>query len=337
MLFFSLALPLCAYSQTIQYSAELNNLAVGSRQIALGEAGVALPLSIMSAYYNPATLSFLRNYQANVEYANLYEGLARHICIGLEAPLQQDITVGGIYSAFSSGNIPLFDSLPGTYEERLATDSLRATGVARGSFRNDQNLIMFPLAKLFPLPGIYTTGLSYPLPIELSFGCNFKIYWQTFNPRQVVRLGMNFNCDVGLLARFGVDYDLVKKRVSRELFIGVMVRDALPTRVVWVYSPQNYEEPLERTELFGVSYIDRSGFLATDWIVTASLVRSFGISYQAGIEAVWWEMVSLRAGVVGRTPVIGAGIRYKRYSIDYSLRFDELAISPVRLTAGLTF
>jgi hypothetical protein len=34
---------------------------------------------------------------------------------------------------------------------------------------------------------------------------------------------------------------------------------------------------------------------------------------------------------------VGAGIRYKRYFLDYSFRFDELAYSVARIAAGVQY
>ncbi|MDD5673728.1 MAG: hypothetical protein PHC61_06180, partial [Chitinivibrionales bacterium] len=248
-----------AVNSKTRYASELSNLPIGCRTIALGDAGVALPLDASSAFYNPGALPFLSNHQVLLEYADLYNGLSSQVFGALCTQVQKDVVLAVLYSGFYSGAMAQNDTLPGTLEQRIQDPTLRADGSSTGLFYNYQNLIIVPLAKRFNLPLPRVPGFSYPLPCEVGLGLNFKGYWQTFNIEQKVRMGLSLNLDLGAMLRFGLDYDLRRAIVSREINLGIAVRDALPTRVSWVGSPENYQESVARSELFGIAYIDRSG------------------------------------------------------------------------------
>ena len=74
------------------------------------------------------------------------------------------------------------------------------------------------------------------------------------NPENVKRLGMGANLDAGLLGRIGLDYDLKKKEVCRNLILGISLRDFLPGEIVWINSMRNYREPFRLSQYYGIAY-----------------------------------------------------------------------------------
>jgi len=323
--------------ETILYSGEVSRLPVGARTAAMGDAAVSLPLDAPSAYWNPAAPSLMRKYQIWLEGASLYGGLSNQAVVAANVPLLQQIGVAVVYAPFYSGDIPLFDSLP---------EGTRSDGTSSASFHNVQNALSLSVAKgfSFPLPRFGGLG-GYPLPVDIGVGLGFKAVWQTIAPTSNVRMGMNINCDLGLLARFGLDYDIVKKRVNREFTLGVSAKDVLPSKMIWINS-----------QYFGLSYIDKSGLLRSNWTVAISMHRTFeeGLNsrsrnendrrrvgylatYHAGIEADILEMVGIRVGISDRMPELGAGVHYKNFSLDYAFKFDSIEFSPVRLSLAVTF
>lgn len=321
----------------IWYAAELNRMPAGCRSVAMGNCGVAQPFDAASIVWNPAAASFARSTELSAEYASLYGGLSSQACAAFRAPLQDGMGVGITYEPFFSGDINQWDSLPGTYLQRQMDPSLRADGSSRGIFTNTQNTLSLILAKLFTLPIARPTSYSYPLPIELAAGLGFKGYWQTMNPKGKLRMGMNVNCDLGLLLHIGIDYDVLKKAVCREFFAGISVKDALGTKVMWLHSPTDYQEKVQAAEYFGFSYVDKTSILGAHWTVTVGGERSYTTVFHGGIEAQYWDMVAFRAGLSDKTATLGVGVTYKAYCLDYAFSFDDIAYSPLRLSLGYAF
>lgn len=317
----------------------------GCRIAAMGDAGVALPIHAPSIYWNPAASGFLSNYEVWAEGAVLYGGLSKHAAGFLQVPLQQEIGVGIYYTPFFSGGIPKYDSI---------ASGTRSDGVPLGYFRDNQHQLALAVAKRFsfPLPRSMSIG-GYPLPLDIAAGLSFKGFWHVFDPDGTTRFGVNINCDLGVLVRVGLDYNVAKKEVQREVTLGATLKNALSSKVVWVNSPYHYEEPVYNSQYFGLAYMDRSGFLFADWIVALSMHRGMGerqfgrtpgetgvgyvMTYHAGIEAGLWKTVMLRAGVSDRIPELGVGISYRRFRLDYAFRFDTIASSPIRLGFGVYF
>jgi hypothetical protein len=176
------------------------------------------------------------------------------------------------------------------------------------------------------------------LPLECAAGVSFKGYWQTISIRKKMRMGMNFNCDAGITLHLGLDYDVVRKITTREIYAGISIKDALGTKVVWLHSPDGYQEKVDSDEYMGISYVDKTGILGANWTLTVAGERFYGKkTVHCGIEAQWWNMLSFRAGLSDKTPALGAGIQYKRIILDYALSFDELAFAPLRLSLGYVF
>jgi hypothetical protein len=324
--------------QDIRYAGDVLRLPAGSDIAALGDAGVALPRHAASVWWNPSAPVFFKQREISIEVADLYQGLSQQGCFAFSSPVQAGVSAAVLYLPFFSGDIALQDSLPGaTYEERLANPELRSDGMAEGVFQNYHHVVLLSLGKLFSLSLPRPPGVSYPRPFDIGIGCNFKGYWQTMNPRDKVRMGMNINLDAGATFSIGLDYDLVKKETSRRVLLGVALRDFLPSPVVWVHSPDEYQEPVKSTQHYGVSYIDRSGEWGGNWVATFALQKEYDLTYHAGIEGEFWNTVAFRAGLSNRVPSLGAGIHYRHYFLDYTFRFDDLAWSFFRLTLGAQF
>jgi hypothetical protein len=321
----------------IEYAAELNTVPVGCRATAMGNTGIALPFDAVGMFWNPAAASYVNSYEVSAEYAQLYGGLSSQACAAFRAPLRDAMSVGVIYEPFFSGEISRWDTLPGTYLQRQMDPTLRADGSNEGSFSNNQNILSLTLAKLFDLPVPRPASYAYPLPVDLSLGVSFKGYWQTMDPDGKLRMGVNVNCDVGAVLHVGLDYDMTSQSVSREIFGSIALRDALGTQVTWLHSPDNYQEPVDRLQDYGISYVDKTGILSAWWTVSFSIEKSYSVTYHAGIEALFWEMLAFRAGMSQNVPTLGAGVRYKRYYLDYAFSFDDVSYSPLRVSLGYRF
>lgn len=344
----------------VLYASEVTRLPLGCRVAAMGDAGVALPQHGPGAYHNPAVPALLSGYEVWVEGARLYGGLSNQGALALMAPLQEALYVSALYAPFFSGHIIEYDTLPSTYLERLSNDQLRADGSQNnGYFHNNQHVVIASLARRFALPVPRPPGMSVPLPVDLAGGLNVKYVWQTLTPGDKVRLGMNVNLDMGLLLRVGVDYDLETEKIVRQVCVGAAVRNIVPTEMVWVNSPQNYREPVDNSQYYGLAYVDDVGLGPVTWRASLALHRRldgiaeeradgtvkyktfFENSYHYGAEVGLWDVVDLRAGLSDRVPTLGAGVHYgtdaMMFHVDYAFRFDRISTSPLRLALGVEF
>jgi len=343
----ALTIDACA-DTAILYSAENRQLPVGARLSALGDAGAALPLGTHALYYNPASLSFLKKYECWVEGAVLYSGLSRHAVVAGGAPVQQDLAIGLLAAPYFSGGIPVYDTLPGTYADRLSDPTMRSNGEAQGVFTNDQYVSLLSIARKFTFDLPRPSGIGgLPLPLDIGLGCNISVLAQTMDPGGTLRMGMNINCDVGAIVRIGVDYDMARKEVSRQFCLGAGMLNVLPTAYMWLHSPYQYEEPVYNAQYYGISYADETGFLHADWLAALDLHRAkaetaganaeWVETLHAGLEARFWKMVSIRCGISDRTPTLGAGLEWHDFFLDYAFRLDAIDFSPVRIAVGGSF
>lgn len=322
----------------VRYANEFNQIPLGCRANAMGNTGVALPYSDFSAFWNPAIAAYGEKFVISVEGAKLYGGMSSLGALYFMAPVQSGVVAGLNYAAFFPGSITQWDTLPGTYEEIQEQQLYSQNGYAnKGVFHNNQHRITATVAKYFSLPVRRSVSHAVPLPVDISAGLNIKALWQTMTPDDDVRMGMNINIDLGVALRLGVDYDFTKKRLKRELLVGLSWIDLLPTKMKWLHSWENYEEDTKLFQHYGLTYIDRSGFLKGNWTVSIALQKQYDVSVHAGLEGEFFEIVAFRVGFSDKIATLGCGVHYSRFSLDYSFSFDEMEYSPLRLTAGVKF
>lgn len=339
VLFLHLCMVPLAGEETIRYAAEMTRLPAGSDIAAMGDAGVALPGRASSAVWNPASAAYNQQYQFSAEGADLYRHLSQHGCFSGSAPLINNSGVAVHYQPFYSGVIEEYDTIP---------EASGFNGLTRykpkGYFKNYQHLLTIGVARKISLTMPRFSEAAFKLPFEIAAGGNLKAFVQYMNPGGDRYMGLGYNMDIGMSARMGVDYDIDKKEVSREIQLGVSIRDVLPTDIIWIYSnadvwmysPSAYREEFTYAQYYGVSYTDKSSDMPFDWTVALSLHKEYKVTYHGGIEMLFMKKVLFRAGLSDKTPVFGTGLRYKSLFVDYAFRFDAVAISYARLTAGIT-
>lgn len=325
--------------EEIRYTADVSRLPVGGDVAALGDVGVVLPRHASGTIWNPASSVFLPTYEVSAEGADLYTTLAQQGCFAGSIPIRNNLSTAVCYQPFYSGLLWQYDSIP---------DAVNFSGLTRhkptGYFKNYHHTMHISLARLFSVGFPRFSGTSLPRPLDIAIGSSLKMYLQTMDPGRRMHIGMGYNADFGIITRLGLDYDVRKNRVSRELFLGAAFRDILPTEVIWayseneqwLYSKDDYREPYHFAHYYGIAFTDKSGDLYAHWTVALSLHKEYTVSYHGGVEALFWEKVFFRAGFSHKTPTLGAGIRLRRWYIDYAFRVEEIALSFARLTVGIT-
>lgn len=321
----------------IRYAADMAHLPAGAEIAAMGDVGVVLPKRASSVIWNPASVSFANQVELSAEIADIYRGLSRQACFALRIPHRGQIASSIVYVPFLSGDIPLFDSLPSTYEESLKDVSLRSDGIPKGYFQNNQHMMILTMGKMLSLKMPTIPGSGLPRPLNISAAFSLKGYWQTMNPKDKKYMGVGVNADLGVMASIGLDYDLTKKVTNRNIILGIAVRDFLPTEIIWVHSPLGYREKIRYSHYYGISYVDKSGDLGGNWTFALGLDKQYTTSLRLGLEAEFWNIAVFRAGLSGKIPTLGAGVHFKRYYLDYAFRFDKVDFSFFRVTLGVLF
>lgn len=320
----------------IRYAGELNHVPIGCKAVGMGNTGVVLQYQAENLFWNPAVTAFTDKYSFYVEGAKLYGGLSSLGTFSCAAPVSDGLSTALFYKAFFPDNIIAWDSLEHSFEKNQYIYPLNGYP-AQGIFHNNHHCIIACIGKRFSIPVSRPSHFSLPLPIDIGTGMNIKVLWQTITPEDKVRMGMNINLDVGLLLRLGVDYDLESKAILREIVFGMSLRDFLPTKMKWLHSYEQYEEPIHGSQFFGMAYYDRSGFLFGNWTVSLAVHKSYDMTLHGGLEGEFFNMVAFRAGIAEKIVSLGAGVHYKNYSLDYTFSFDEIQYTPLRLAAGVQF
>ncbi len=345
------ALILCAFStvysgDTLLYSAPLVQLPVGARALGMGDCAVAVAADAFSIHDNPAAAALVSSHEIGIEGASLYGNISQHASAALVASMENTFNFGALYSVFLSGDIPRFPSLdPGE----------RSDGMAHGYFRDTHHYGLITLAQAYEIPVYRISRIEQlPLPLEIAAGCNIKSYYHSINFSNTQHAGAYVNCDLGALLRVALDYDFKSRTIKRQVHLGFSIKDALPTKMTWLNSPFQYEEPIYHTELYGISYQDKSGFLHADWLVCGAIRRSlrekisrthtssdsttaFLPSYFTGIEARYFDALSLRGGYSAQNFTVGAGLEYRSIRIDYAFIFSAPSASPARISCIVRF
>jgi hypothetical protein len=324
-------------SDEIRYAADMMHFPVGADIAAMGDAGVVLPRRAISAYWNPAASAFLHQYEVSVEGAEMYSGLSRQACATIHAPVQGNTGITLMYLPFYSGKIARYDSLPGTYQERLRVQDKSVFGKPNGYFRNNQHLVVCSVGKLFEFELPRLPGVSLPLSVELGCGADVKGFWHMMDPDGNLTLASGFNADLGVVSSITIDYDLRTKQPIRHVLLAMDLKNILSSSINWQESYDNYIEPFTFSQQYGLSYVDNSGFLGGNWTIALALKKYIDVSYHAGLEVEYLDKVCFRIGLADRVPVLGAGVHLKHFFADYALRFDPVSVSWVRLATGVTF
>lgn len=329
-------------SLEIRYAGEILHIPVGADVAAMGDAGVVLPRRAVSVHWNPASAGMLESYEASLEYAGLYWGMSHHGAVAFHAPLRGETGMTGLIIPFYSGAITTYDTLTGTYHERLLDPSKRADGTGTGVLTDNQNLFLLALGKRFSIPMPRSSFSGKPLSIDFGIGGAFRGLTHTIKYDEKVRMGMNANIDAGFLARIGLDYDFQAKETIRSITFGATFKNFIPGNVSWAHSDDGsgkgeYREPLKAIQYYGVAYADESQLLGGDWVFSLAIHNDYQVSYHGGVEALFWDIAAFRAGFSDGVPTLGAGVRYRNYFFDYAFRFDPVDISPLRVVAGVVF
>ena len=304
-----------------KYAGASLELGVGVRAMALGNAATAMHGESELFYHNPASLGLVKTPGFSLMYApsfgSLKSPLANYNHIGGVVPLPGGGTVALNWTRFAVDEIPLYPELKGSsYADRNRDITLRPDGTSLGTFADVEDVVYFSFSKLvekkMPLGWLYLD-----LPIEASFGMNFKMIRQRLYESKASGMGM----DLGTLVRFplGVLFD---KRQLGHFSMGLSWLDASQTSVIWDNQTQ---DKIHRTFMLGFAYeqpFGKWGSLNLFWSQFHKYRRKNLLGAEFAIRN-----LSLRIGKNQAGLTAGAGVNLWKIKVDYafvSSDFDNL-------------
>ncbi|WP_298368940.1 PorV/PorQ family protein [uncultured Lutibacter sp.] len=324
-LFLIFAVQLVSAQSVRKYSNEFLNIGVDAAAFGMGKAVVASSHDVNSAYWNPAGLTKITDYEGAIMHADYFEGIAKYDYVGFAMPVDENSSVGVSLIRFGVDDI-------------LNTTQLIDS---QGNI-NYNNISLFSAAD-------YALNLSYArkLGVEgLSAGLNTKI---------VRRIIGDFATSWGFGLDAGFQYE------KNDWKYGLMLRDITTTFNSWNIDEKEFEKiqnaiPDENQELpetteitlpkaqLGVARYFKVGkdfnllgeldlnlrFTETNDIISTDFVS---IDPAIGFQLDYTKIVYLRLGFgnfqkelqydfteeTSFQPNFGVGFNYKGIQIDYAL------------------
>lgn len=190
-----------AQSNAPKYSNEFMAIGVGARALGMGNAQVALVEDVTGGYWNPASLTGLKEqYQAGVMHAAYFAGIANYDYAGFATPIDSTTFMGVSAIRFGIDNIPdtrfLYDA-----SGAINYDNIRFFSAADYGF-------LFSLAKKMG---------------GFSVGGNLKVIHRT----------------VGSFANaWGYGLDAAARYTSGPWKMGAVLRDATGTFNAWTHNSE---------------------------------------------------------------------------------------------------
>ncbi|TYP98834.1 hypothetical protein C7447_102150 [Tenacibaculum adriaticum] len=318
-------LPLTAIAQFRNYSNEFLNIGVDAAALGMSKAVVASSNDVNSAYWNPAGLVNIKDYQGSLMHASYFAGIATYNFTAFAMPIDKESAVGLSLIRFGVDDIlnttELIDSEGNIDYSRISL------------FSNADYAFNIAYARKMVLDGFH-------------FGANAKIV------RRIIG---------GFASSWGFGFDAGIQFNKNDWKLGLMVRDITTTFNTWVIDeaefekiknaiPDQNQELPETTEItkpkvqFGIARSFVIGryfnllsefdlnmrFAETNDVISTSFVS---IDPAIGFQLDYDNIAFLRAGIgnfqnttefdgsksLSVQPNFGVGFKYKGIQIDYAL------------------
>lgn len=287
-----------------KYRGEVFRIINDPASTAMGFTGVSYPVSLPSTIMNPASLSFAQD-GAYFSHFELYGGFIslENLCFKYNTE-RSDVT-SGFYLTF-------------LHSDPLEITQLRDAnlGIVEGNIEvTGKDAYKFYL---------FTFAFGREVNEFSNFGLNLKLFRENFSNYQENGAGL----DIGYIITF------------KDLNLGVTVRDA-----IFSFFTGNSSETSSPSINFGITKINRELIwnvetdIFTDGHYPGSLlnVSNFSFDLKAGVEYRPTESLGLRLGFYRGYFNAGAGLKIKRFNIDYSISPNPELYTTHKIGAGLCF
>ncbi len=293
-----------------RYAGEFLRIGVGARALGMGSAFMGLSDDGTAAYWNPAGLATLERRELTAMHAEQFGSIVQYDFLSYVMPIGQP---GGARQALGFSLVRLgVDQIPDT----RGLEIIDQNGNGKFDYPEDR-LVVDESRFVFDSDNDVALLISYARDVRPGFsvGGNFKYIRQWLGDS----LRSNgFGLDVGALW-VG----------PRGWSAGARVSDVTTTRILWNTGTNEFIAPALR-----VGAAKTRAFGGRRHIVTAALDVQVGFSdeqlasqahlggvtfdFHPGVEYWIERRVALRAGMEARNFAAGAGIRMRRFGLDYA-------------------
>jgi hypothetical protein len=294
---------------TAKYAGEFMAFGVGGRALAMGSASVAVASDVTAGYWNPAGLAKIDYPQFMLMHDEQFGSLVNFDYAAAAMPMGPKASLGISVMRVGVDNIADTRNAGVDQNGNLTYDPNQFSRV-------DPNRVTYFNAADWSVYATYAVRVSD----DLSYGANIKLIRRSAADHGATGVGF----DLGL-----------RYNAADNLVLGANIQDVTTTLLAWDTGRNELVSPAVR--LGSVYFIDLFGGRfapAVDADIrfenrqTASTFHAGRVSVDVhgGLEFCWKELVSLRAGYSDtKQPTLGAGVRFKKISIDYSFaKFDGL-------------
>ena len=301
---------LAAPAWATRYAGEFLRIGVGARALGMGSAFVGLADDGTASYWNPAGLATLGERQVTAMHAEQFGSIVQYDFLSYVMPVGSP---GKPKQAISVSVVRLgVDDIPDTRGLQIIDQN------GNGKFDYPEDLLVVDESRfVFDSDNDVALVFSYARDVRsgLSLGGNFKYIRQW--------LGDSLRSN-----GFGIDLGLLY--VGRNGFsLGAMLRDATTTRILWNTGTGEFIAPSLR-----LGAAKSRGFKDRRHLVTAALDVQVGFSderlssqahlggvtfeFHPGLEYWFERSLALRAGFEAQNFTAGAGLRYRKFGLDYA-------------------
>jgi hypothetical protein len=295
---------------TAKYAGEFMAFGVGGRALAMGSASVALASDVTAGYWNPAGLAKIDYPQFMLMHDEQFGSLvnfdygAAALPMGPKASLGLSIMRVGVDNIADTRNAGVDQNGNLTYDPNQFS-------------RIDPNRVTYFNAADWSVYVTYAVRHSE----DFSYGANIKLIRRSAAEHGATGIGF----DLGL-----------RYSATENLVLGANIQDVTTTLLAWDTGRNELVSPTVRLgsvyfiDLFGGRFapaLDADLRFENRQIASTLHLGRMSVDLHGGLEFCWKDLVSLRAGYSDtKQPTLGAGVRFKKVSIDYSFaKFDGVS------------
>ncbi len=282
-----------------KYAGEFQELGVGGRACAMGGTGVAQFVDPSVIYFNPAG-SFYASRSVLLMHAENFAGIVKN--------------------EFGSVILPRENMSIGIGLQYLSVNGIKFTSLAdTTSPPNSEN-------PPIPYDTVGTTDLVFYVNgakgnDNISYGANIKVFYR----------------DLSVITGYGGGVDLGLALNMNYLIVGFAVRDFILSPIIWSNGTKETIIPKLSLGVAPVVPLENINSLITLECDITKAIDVDGFDVNMGFEYAYKDFVFGRIGINRGDYTLGAGLRYKRFCLDYALVTHSELQNSSKISAGFTF
>jgi hypothetical protein len=305
-----------------RYAGDFTVIGSGVRALGMGGAFSAIADDGSAIYWNPAGISQIRDSEAQIMRAYLYQNLAYYDNISFCQPLPNEVTIGASWTRLTIDDIPRFseEHLVFNVDMRSIFPDLHLTGEPDGYFKSTDDLFQFAFSKHVHYD-LNFGWLFFELPLDVHFGGEIKYIKRKIDDH----IGKGTGFDFGILAKTDLSL-LLDIDWAGTLNFGANFQDIGGTMITWDTVSNNEDEILFNTKL-GFAIVQPLPKLKSRLVLALDRDYVYEGTSHYGMELTYKEMVAFRMGYYDTNFSTGASIKLYDINIDYAFVTNVLGIT----------